>query len=73
MYHASLHTNAYYNYVNSRLRLVAGDKAAVEATLYEIRLEILLRSSMGERWDLVIVAHLHILYVRNYDEMYPIT
>lgn len=51
MYHASLHTNAYYNYVNSRLRLVAGDKVAVEATLYEIRLEILLSSSMGERWD----------------------
>ena len=71
MYHASLHTNAYYNYVNSRLRLVAGDKAAVEATLYEIRNP----SSLiyGGEVGLVIIAHLHILYVRNYDEMYLIT
>ena len=50
-YHASFHTNAYYNYVNGRLRAVAGNKAGVEATLASLKEEILARSVAGIRWD----------------------
>ena len=50
-YHVSLHTTAYHNYVTERLRLVAGDKAGVEATLVSLEAEILARSSVGIRWD----------------------
>ena len=50
-YHASLHTTAYHNYVTERLRPVAGDKAAIEATLASIKAEILVRSAAGIRWD----------------------
>ena len=50
-YHASLHTNAYYNYITERLRPVAGDKAGVEATLASLKEEILANSVVGIRWD----------------------
>ena len=50
-YHASLHTTAYYNYVTEKLRPVAGNKAGVEMTLGTIRSEILVRSTLGIRWD----------------------
>ena len=50
-YHVSLHTTAYHNYVTERLRLVAGDKAGVEATLASLKEEILARSVAGIRWD----------------------
>ena len=50
-YHASLHTNAYYNYITERLRPVAGDKAGVEATLASLKEEILANSAVGIRWD----------------------
>ncbi|MDD4476287.1 MAG: AHH domain-containing protein [Eubacteriales bacterium] len=50
-YHVSLHTTAYHDYVTERLRLVAGDKDRVEATLDSLRAEILIRSSLGIRWD----------------------
>ncbi len=50
-YHASLHTNAYYRYINDRLRPVAGDRVAVEMTLDSLRNEILERSLLGIRWD----------------------
>ena len=50
-YHASLHTTAYYNYVNARLRAVAGNKEGVEATLDSLRAELIERSVMGIRWD----------------------
>ena len=48
---ASLHTNAYYRYINDRLRPVAGDRVAVEMTLDSLRNEILERSLLGIRWD----------------------
>ena len=50
-YHASLHTAAYHNYVTERLKLVAGNKTAVETTLNSLRAEILIRSAAGIRWD----------------------
>ena len=50
-YHASLHTNADHSYVTERLRLVAGDKAGVEATLASLKAEILACSVAGIRWD----------------------
>ena len=50
-YHASLHTTAYHNYVTERLRAVAGDRAGVEATLASIKRQILIRSTLGIRWD----------------------
>ena len=50
-YHASLHTTAYHNYVTERLRLVAGDRAGVEATLASLKAEIVFRSVLGIRWD----------------------
>ena len=50
-YHVSLHTTAYHNYVTGRLRLVAGDKIGVEATLASLKIEIIARSTMGIRWD----------------------
>lgn len=50
-YHASLHTNAYYRYINDRLRPVAGDRVAVEMTFDSLRNEILERSLLGIRWD----------------------
>ena len=50
-YHASLHTTAYHNYVTERLRAVAGDKEGVEATLASLKAEILVRSTLGIRWD----------------------
>ena len=50
-YHASMHTTAYHKYVEERLQQVAGDKAAVEATLAELKMEILARSAAGIRWD----------------------
>ncbi len=50
-YHASLHTTAYHNYVTERLRPVAGDKVGVEATLASLKIEIIIRLTMGIRWD----------------------
>lgn len=50
-YHASLHTAAYYNYVNERLRPVAGNIVGVEATLASLKAELLMRSTTGIRWD----------------------
>ena len=50
-YHVSLHTNAYYNYINERFRQVAGDAAGVEATLIALKVELLFRSAFGIRWD----------------------
>jgi len=50
-YYVSLHTTAYHNNVTERLRLVAGDKAGVEATLASLKEEILARSVAGIRWD----------------------
>ena len=51
IYHASLHTTAYHNYVTEKLKLVEGNKAGVEATLASLRIEILARAAMGIRWD----------------------
>ena len=50
-YHVSLHTRAYYAYVNSRLRAVAGDRAGVETTLASLKLELIARSAENIRWD----------------------
>lgn len=50
-YHASLHTTAYHNYVTKKLKLVAGDKKKVEATLISLKAEILANSVAGIRWD----------------------
>ena len=50
-YHVHLHNDAYYMYVNQRLRMVAGDKAGVEATLASLRIEIIVRCALGIRWD----------------------
>ena len=50
-YHVSLHTTAYHKYITERLRPVAGNKEAIEATLAALKLEILARSETGIRWD----------------------
>ena len=50
-YHSLLHTSAYHNYVTEKLRPVAGDRGAVEATLASLREEILARSTTGIRWE----------------------
>ena len=50
-FHSRLHTNAYYRYVNERLRAVAGDRMGVEATLASLEMEIIARSTIGIGWD----------------------
>ena len=50
-YHASLHTSAYYEYVNEKLQSVRGDTDAVTAMLALLKAEILIRSVIGIRWD----------------------
>ena len=50
-YHARLHTTAYHNYVTERLRAVAGSTFGIELTLASIKVEIVIRESIGIRWD----------------------
>ncbi len=50
-FHASLHTTAYHNYVTERLRRVAGNRVGVEATLAELKIEIIMHSIAGTRWE----------------------
>ena len=38
-------------YVNEQLRLVAGNKSAIEATLISLKAEIITRSKAGIRWE----------------------
>ena len=50
--HKSMHTKRYYDYVNNKLLPCAGDRAAVEAALLEIRADIEFAEATGiKRWD----------------------
>lgn len=50
-YHSKLHTSAYHKYVTEKLRPVAGNKLGVEMTLTMLKAELIVRSSLGIRWD----------------------
>ena len=45
--HVSLHTHAYYNYINSRFEELKDNTFAVVVTLAELQIEIQIYSHLG--------------------------